>query len=191
LTLKTFRLLNPSKETEKRSRVARGHLKDKVSKLSLLQNGEFGQEAPFKLKIYFSLLQLHFSLSLPLRTPSRCKARLTQKPLAYRKHQKPLSLTDPSHFASSNSEKMKLSFLARLLLFLSFHHLGFPISCYNTNQSANLNVLIYKNVVDGSVALVWNALDYSPIFTQKIEIKTEPHGSLSRCGPPRFKLSIQ
>jgi serine carboxypeptidase-like clade 2 len=58
---------------------------------------------------------------------------------------------------------MKLSFLARLLLlFLSFHHLGFPISCYNTNQSANLNALIYKNIVDGSVAFVWNALDYSP-----------------------------
>jgi len=152
---------------------------------------EFRQEASFKLKIYFSLLQLHFSLSLSLRTPSWCKARLTQKPLDYRKHQKPLSLTDLSHFASSNREKMKLSFLARLLLFLSFNHLGFPIFCYNTNHNANLNALIYKNVVDGSVALVWNALDYSPIFTHKIEIKTEPHGSLFGCGPPHFKLSIQ
>jgi len=64
---------------------------------------------------------------------------------------------------------MKLSFLARLLLlFLSFHHLGFPISCYSTNynQSANLNSFIYKNFLDPYISRTWNALDYKPVHIE-------------------------
>lgn len=74
---------------------------------------------------------------------------------------------------------MKLSFLARLLLFLSLHHLGIPISCYSTNynqsanlnalvynQSTNLNALIYKNFLDPYISITWNALEYKPVHIE-------------------------
>jgi hypothetical protein len=52
--------------------------KGQLFKIIPVQNGEFGQDTPFKLKIHFSLTQLHFSVSLFLRKPPWCKATLTQ-----------------------------------------------------------------------------------------------------------------
>ncbi|GLT71097.1 hypothetical protein SLA2020_431380 [Shorea laevis] len=64
---------------------------------------------------------------------------------------------------------MTLSFLARLLLLLllSFHHLGFPISC-NASQSDMLNKLIgSRKSRFPRHSQLWNTMNVSPVHIER------------------------